>query len=117
MACQVSEAVQMEMEDKKQRKTRERKPRVARDPTASVGANGKYSRYDSQVAAMQRDSGTYCDEPADAAAFAEWLAGASSTTRWVAWLSSAAGFPYPTLRAANRMQRPTSLWEGFQSVL
>jgi hypothetical protein len=72
----VSEAVQMEMEDKKQRKTRERKPRVARDPTASIGANGKYSRYDSQVAAMQRDSGTYCDEPADAAAFAEWLAGA-----------------------------------------
>ena len=180
----------MEMEDKKQKKTRERKPRAPRDNT-SVGADGKYSRYDSQVcarspvwrmregdgrrpaafkscltralrflkprrarrvlkedaarcyvvgprtpspttgrtpsggshparqraqpfgapstkgtpnktphphstrrvlrrhtdtapptdgthpqvAAMQRDSGTYCDEPADAAAFAEWLAG------------------------------------------
>ena len=38
---------------------------------ASAGA--KYSRLDSDIAAMQRDSSTYCDEPADTAAYSAWL--------------------------------------------
>jgi len=71
ISTQVQEAVQMEMETKKQKKVRERKPRAARD-TTSVGTNGKYSRYESQVSAMQRDSGTYCDEPTDLEDFAKW---------------------------------------------
>eukprot|EP00245_Coleochaete_scutata_P017545 TRINITY_DN864_c0_g1_i1.p1 TRINITY_DN864_c0_g1~~TRINITY_DN864_c0_g1_i1.p1 ORF type:complete len:583 (-),score=194.40 TRINITY_DN864_c0_g1_i1:964-2712(-) len=33
---------------------------------------GKYSRYEAQVSAMQRDSGTYCDEPEDTEDFATW---------------------------------------------
>ena len=33
----------------------------------------KYSRLDSEVSAMQRNSATYCDEPQDAAEFAAWL--------------------------------------------
>mmetsp|Transcript_15600 Transcript_15600/g.21568 ORF Transcript_15600/g.21568 Transcript_15600/m.21568 type:complete len:435 (-) Transcript_15600:149-1453(-) len=72
MISQVQEAVNMEMENKKQKKTRERKSRVPRDTTA-LGANGKYSRYESQVSAMQRDSSTYCDEPADKEDFQAWL--------------------------------------------
>jgi len=69
---QVQEAVQMEMETKKQKKSRERKPRAARE-TTTVGTNGKYSRYESQVSAMQRDSSTYCDKPTDEDDFNRWL--------------------------------------------
>ncbi|GMH41568.1 hypothetical protein BSKO_09478 [Bryopsis sp. KO-2023] len=32
----------------------------------------KYSRFESEVSAMQRDSGTYCDEPENEEEFAEW---------------------------------------------
>lgn len=32
----------------------------------------KYSRFESEVSAMQRDSGTYCDEPDNEQEFAEW---------------------------------------------
>ena len=40
---------------------------------AAAGAGGaRYSRLDADVAAMQRDSGTYCDEPEDADDFAAW---------------------------------------------
>ncbi|KIZ05180.1 hypothetical protein MNEG_2779 [Monoraphidium neglectum] len=41
-------------------------PRVA-----SQGA--KYSRFEAELAAMQRDSSTYCDAPPDAADYAAWL--------------------------------------------
>jgi len=68
---QVQEAVAMEMETKKQKKTRERKARTTRDP--SIGTGAKYSRYESQVSAIQRDSGTYCDEPADKEDFENWV--------------------------------------------
>ncbi|KAG0614487.1 hypothetical protein M758_6G180700 [Ceratodon purpureus] len=37
-------------------------------------SNAKYSRYEAQVNAMQRDSGTYCDEPEDEKDFAAWAA-------------------------------------------
>ncbi len=33
----------------------------------------RYSRFEADVNAMQRDSGTYCDEPEDEDDFAQWL--------------------------------------------
>ncbi|GIM10333.1 hypothetical protein Vretimale_14099 [Volvox reticuliferus] len=42
---------------------------------ASVTA--KYNRFDAEVAAMQRDSSTYCDEPEDGDDYARWRAGFS----------------------------------------
>jgi hypothetical protein len=39
---------------------------------ASTSGAAKFSRFDADVAAMQRDSSTYCDEPEDAEAFAAW---------------------------------------------
>ncbi|XP_024390651.1 uncharacterized protein [Physcomitrium patens] len=36
--------------------------------------NAKFSRHESQVYAMQRDSSTYCDEPEDEKDFASWVA-------------------------------------------
>ncbi|KAG2492450.1 hypothetical protein HYH03_009392 [Edaphochlamys debaryana] len=42
---------------------------------ASVQA--KYNRFEAEVAAMQRDSSTYCDEPEDAEDFARWRSGFS----------------------------------------
>mmetsp|Transcript_28498 Transcript_28498/g.34629 ORF Transcript_28498/g.34629 Transcript_28498/m.34629 type:complete len:431 (+) Transcript_28498:285-1577(+) len=68
---QVREAVQMEMETKQKKKTRT-KARNLRE-TATVGKDGKYSRYEAQVSAMQRDSATYCDEPADVEDYNTWL--------------------------------------------
>lgn len=51
-----------------------------RGSSASLGAAGgaggaRYSRFDASVAAMQRDSSTYCDEPEDEEDFAAWLDG------------------------------------------
>jgi hypothetical protein len=43
------------------------------DLSASL-SNTKYSRYEAQVNAMQRDSSTYCDEPEDENDFASWVA-------------------------------------------
>lgn len=44
---------------------------------AGGGGSGaaRYSRFDADVAAMQRDSSTYCDEPEDEEDFDSWLAG------------------------------------------
>ena len=49
--------------------------RPQRGPNSGRGASAgaKYSRLDSDIAAMQRDSSTYCDEPADTAAYSAWL--------------------------------------------
>ena len=49
--------------------------RPLRGPNSGRGASAgaKYSRLDSDIAAMQRDSSTYCDEPADTAAYSAWL--------------------------------------------
>lgn len=47
--------------------------RAPRSLSARGGGAAKYSRLEAEVAAMQRDSGTYCDEPADTADYQEWL--------------------------------------------
>lgn len=39
------------------------------------GGGARYSRFDADVAAMQRDSSTYCDEPEDEDDFTAWLGG------------------------------------------
>jgi len=46
---------------------------------AAAGPAGKYKRFEAEVAAMQRDSATYCDEPADTEDFAKWKSGFSLT--------------------------------------
>eukprot|EP00850_Spirogloea_muscicola_P007625 SM000039S14455 [mRNA] locus=s39:196198:200057:- [translate_table: standard] len=40
--------------------------------SAASLSRGKYSRYEAQVSAMQRDSSTYCDEPEDEDDFSAW---------------------------------------------
>ena len=35
-------------------------------------SKGKYSRLDADISSMQRDSATYCDEPADTADYQAW---------------------------------------------
>eukprot|EP00899_Mesostigma_viride_P011955 jgi/Mesvir1/20760/Mv12766-RA.1 len=40
----------------------------------AAASTGKYSRFDAQVLAMQRDSATYCDEPEDAEDYGAWQA-------------------------------------------
>jgi len=42
---------------------------------AAGGAGARYSRLEAEVSAMQRNSGTYCDEPEDGRDYAAWLAG------------------------------------------
>eukprot|EP00198_Chlamydomonas_reinhardtii_P006127 XP_001695463.1 predicted protein [Chlamydomonas reinhardtii] len=39
------------------------------------GVQAKYNRFDAEVAAMQRDSSTYCDEPEDGEDYGRWRAG------------------------------------------
>lgn len=51
----------------------EGRPRRVAAGGASATAGAKYSRLDSDIAAMQRDSSTYCDEPADTEAYHAWL--------------------------------------------
>lgn len=48
---------------------------------AAGGSGAKYSRLDAEVAAMQRNSSTYCDEPEDHADYAAWLAAFDLTAR------------------------------------
>ncbi|KAK9807324.1 hypothetical protein WJX73_001726 [Symbiochloris irregularis] len=55
--------------------------RAASRSTSRSAAGTKYSRLDSEVAAMQRNSSTYCDEPADADDFQAWLQGFDLQTR------------------------------------
>lgn len=50
-----------------------RPPRRGAAAAAGGAAGAKYSRLDSDTAAMQRDSSTYCDEPDDSAAYSAWL--------------------------------------------
>ncbi|KXZ43720.1 hypothetical protein GPECTOR_82g254 [Gonium pectorale] len=59
--------------------------RAARGKSSAASAaklsavQAKYSRYEAEVAAMQRDSSTYCDEPEDAEDYARWKADFSLT--------------------------------------
>eukprot|EP00983_Pelagomonas_calceolata_P017212 539236-Pelagomonas_calceolata.AAC.1 len=41
----------------------------------ATSASAKYNRFEAEVAAMQHDSSTYCDEPADVEDYKQWLAG------------------------------------------
>lgn len=51
----------------------EGRPRRGAAGGGAAAAGAKYSRLDSDIAAMQRDSSTYCDEPADTGAYSAWL--------------------------------------------
>lgn len=70
---QVKDAIQTELVQAGESSS-SRSRRGPRSSAAARGGSGaKYSRLDAEVAAMQRDSGTYCDEPTDAASYADWL--------------------------------------------
>lgn len=45
------------------------------------GTAAKYSRFEAEVSAMQRDSSTYCDEPEDQEDYQAWLGGFDLGTR------------------------------------
>lgn len=71
---QVKDAIQTELVQAGESSSSSRSRRGPRSSAAARGGSGaKYSRLDAEVAAMQRDSGTYCDEPTDAASYADWL--------------------------------------------
>ena len=42
--------------------------------TSLAKPSSKYSRLDADISSMQRDSATYCDEPADSADYQAWMA-------------------------------------------
>ena len=42
--------------------------------TSRPSSKGKYSRLEADINSMQRDSATYCDEPADTSDFQAWRA-------------------------------------------
>lgn len=67
---QASSAIQNEM-SAAAAEGRPRRAGPAVVPAAAAGA--RYSRLDSDIAAMQRDSGTYCDEPENSDDYAAWL--------------------------------------------
>jgi len=67
---QASSAIQNEM-SAAAAEGRPRRAGPAAVPAAAAGA--RYSRLDSDIAAMQRDSGTYCDEPENSDDYAAWL--------------------------------------------
>ena len=76
-------------------------------PRRTPGSSGsqpavRYSRLDADIAAMQRDSGTYCDEPDDTQAYAAWLK--------VLRLS---GRPRRICNNPDRALRPHGLTNGF----
>eukprot|EP00897_Mesotaenium_endlicherianum_P010019 jgi/Mesen1/9045/ME000057S08467 len=66
--AQVKEAVAM-VDEEAQLNAKGKGPQPAY--TSSI-QRGKYSRYEAQVSAMQRDSSTYCDEPEDEDEYAKW---------------------------------------------
>lgn len=49
--------------------------RAASRSSSRAAAGQRYSRLDSEVSAMQRNSATYCDEPQDTADYQAWLQG------------------------------------------
>lgn len=67
---QINTAVQAEL-DQHEDALRGRAP-SGRGPAG--GGGPRYSRFEADVSAMQRDSGTYCDEPDDAEDYATWHA-------------------------------------------
>ena len=69
---QVKDAIQTELSDNPSTRPR-RTQRAAMGRGASAVSSSKYSRLEADVAAMQRDSGTYCDDPPDSDAYEAWL--------------------------------------------
>lgn len=67
---QASSAIQSEM-SAAAAEGRSKRGEPARPPAPASGE--RYSRLDSDIAAMQRDSATYCDEPEDSDDYAAWL--------------------------------------------
>jgi hypothetical protein len=58
------------------------------DPLTAQLTGGKYSRYEAQVRAMQRDSSTYCDEPKDVDEYEAWIRSFRIDDRYSLFLSS-----------------------------
>ena len=78
---QVKDAIQTELSDNPgDRPRRTQRALTGRGGGAGGGGSSKYSRLEAEVAAMQRDSGTYCDEPPDTDAYEAWLKVASLRT-------------------------------------
>lgn len=76
---QASSAIQKEMaavgsDGPKGRRAR-RGIGAASQPTGRAPVAARYSRLDSDIAAMQRNSATYCEQPDDSAGFSAWLEG------------------------------------------
>ncbi|KAL4452621.1 hypothetical protein ABPG75_008283 [Micractinium tetrahymenae] len=72
---QISTAVQNEMALAEGGAPGARRASSSKSLGGASGGSARYSRFDADVAAMQRDSSTYCDEPEDEEDFAAWLAG------------------------------------------
>jgi len=70
---EVSKTVVGEIE--KAGKGNKREPRARGGRAAMAAVNGKYSRFETEVSAIQRDSSTYCDEPEDLEDYARFGAG------------------------------------------
>jgi len=64
----VSEAIDLVEDDASPARSKHRRP-LSLEGAAGVA---KYNRFEAQVAAMQRDSSTYCDEPEDEEDFQAW---------------------------------------------
>ena len=70
---QVKDAIQTELSDNPGDRPRRAQRSLTGRGGAAGGGSSKYSRLEAEVAAMQRDSGTYCDEPPDTDAYEAWL--------------------------------------------
>ncbi|KAL3682998.1 hypothetical protein R1sor_001020 [Riccia sorocarpa] len=70
LLASVKEAVQKV--DEESSANSKAKSNAARETTPVPTTNWKYSRFEAQVNAMQRDSSTYCDEPEDEEDYTSW---------------------------------------------
>ena len=85
-----------------------RSRRAPRSSGAGRGGSGaKYSRLEAEVAAMQRDSSTYCDQPQDGAQFEDWLQVAPAL-----WRALCCAWPL-VVPSAAAIHRETSSEEYF----
>ena len=70
---QVKDAIQTELSDNPGGRPRRTQRAAVGRGGGSAAATSKYSRLEAEVAAMQRDSGTYCDDPPDSDAYEAWF--------------------------------------------
>lgn len=71
----VKEAVQYEVQELRATHQEQQAIKQAQKLALVAGQAQQFNYLDTQIASMQRDSGTYCDEPEDAADFEAWLGG------------------------------------------